>query len=76
MTAIFSNAVEPLKITVKNAAKKGKKLERFTKIRTFSSFILTGIARIWFPALLLCHININLFLMKDQGYDIIDFYFL
>lgn len=69
-------AAEPLKITVKDTAMKGGKLKSCAKIRTFSSFILTEIARIWFQALLLCHINIKLFLMKDQGYDIIDFYFL
>lgn len=75
MMAIFTMAAEPLKITAKNATMKGKKMERFANIRTFSSFILTGIARIWFPALLFCHVNVKLFLMKDQGYDIIDFYF-
>jgi len=60
-------AAEPLKITVKSAATSGKEMERFAKLRTFSSFILTGIARIWFLALLLCHINTKLFFMKDLG---------
>lgn len=75
MTAIFMMAAEPLKITVKNAALKGGGRKGLLKIRTFSSFILTEIARIWFRALL-CHVNIKLFLMKYQGYDIIDLYFL
>lgn len=51
-------------------------MERFAKLRALSSFILTGIARVWFQALFICHVNINLFLIKEQVYDIIDFYFL
>lgn len=51
-------------------------MERFAKLRALSSFILTGIARVSFQALFICHINIKLFLIKEQGYDIIDFYFL
>lgn len=54
----------------------GKKLERFAKMRTFSSFILTEIATFWFPALLFCHVNIKPFLIKNQEYDMVDIYFL
>lgn len=61
MTAIFTMPSETLKITVENAAMKGKKLETFAKIRTFSSFILTAIARIWLPVFLLCHVKLKLF---------------